>query len=89
MNKGWIVAIVVVIAVLAIPGCSWVVTHNRIVSYHEQIDGAFAQVETVLQRRYDLIPNLVNTVKGYAQHEREVLEDITKYRSSCRRTTRI
>lgn len=55
--------------------------NNRLVAKQEAVQGQWAQVETVLQRRYDLIPNLVNTVKGYAEHEREVLEDVTRLRS--------
>jgi LemA protein len=55
--------------------------NNDLVRLHEGIDGAWAQVETVLQRRYDLVPNLVSTVKGYAAHEREVLEEVTRARS--------
>jgi LemA protein len=60
---------------------SWVGSYNQIVTRNEQIDGAWAQVETDLQRRYDLIPNLVNTVKGYAAHEKGVLEEVARLRS--------
>jgi LemA protein len=55
--------------------------NNQLVSLQEQTKGSWAQVETVLQRRYDLIPNLVATVKGYAQHEKELFENIAKVRS--------
>ena len=56
-------------------------TYNAMVTMDENINGAWAQVENVLQRRYDLIPNLVETVKGYAAHESEVLIQITEARS--------
>ncbi len=56
-------------------------SYNGLVALNESIDGSWAQVENVLQRRYDLIPNLVNTVKGYAKHERGLLTEITKLRS--------
>ena len=56
-------------------------SYNRLVTGSEQVDSAWAQVETVLQRRYDLIPNLVNTVKGFAAQEREVLTEVTRLRS--------
>jgi len=56
-------------------------TYNRLVSMDEGIKGAWAQVENQLQRRYDLIPNYVETVKGYAAHEKEVLMGVTKARS--------
>ena len=47
----------------------------------EEVHTAWSQVETVLQRRYDLIPNFVNTVKGYAKHEKDILEEVTRLRS--------
>ena len=55
--------------------------NNRFVALQENVHTAWGQVETVLQRRYDLIPNLVNTVKGYAKHEKGVLEEVTRLRS--------
>jgi LemA protein len=56
-------------------------SYNGLVRRRESIKGAWGQVENVLQRRYDLIPNLVETVKGYAAHEKSTLEDIAKFRS--------
>jgi LemA protein len=55
--------------------------NNRLVGLQENVRRAWAQVETVLQRRFDLIPNLVNTVKGYAEHEESVLTEVTRLRS--------
>ena len=66
-----------------------VVTYNRIVRLHEQIPAAWSQVENVLQRRNDLIPNLVETVKGYAKHEQTVFGDISKALQSFNRATTI
>lgn len=77
MKKSLIVAGAVV-GLVAVWGIG---TRNRIVTQDEEITAAGAQVESVLQRRYDLIPNLVTTVKGYAAHEREVFEDVTRLRS--------
>ncbi|PKG01333.1 hypothetical protein Y019_09780 [Alcanivorax sp. 97CO-6] len=54
---------------------------NNIPTYDEQVKAAWSQVENQYQRRADLIPNLVNTVKGYASHEREVLVDVTQARA--------
>ena len=72
-----IVVVVVLLAIFfSIKG-----TYNRLVSLDEGIKGAWAQVENQLQRRYDLIPNYVETVKGYAAHEKEVLMGVTKARS--------
>lgn len=56
-------------------------TYNQLVGRRETIQESWAQVENVLQRRYDLIPNLVNTVKGYAAHERGIFEEVTRLRS--------
>jgi LemA protein len=60
---------------------SFILVYNGIVSKHETITAKWAQVENQLQRRNDLIPNLVNTVKGYAAHEKTVFEDVTNARS--------
>jgi LemA protein len=57
------------------------VWYNRLISSREEIKASWSQVENVMQRRYDLIPNLVNTVKGYAKHERKLLSDIARLRT--------
>jgi len=77
MKAGWIVLGLVLLIVLGFGGC-----YNSLVTKHEAIKAQWSQVENVLQRRMDLIPNLVNTVKGYAKHERKLLENITKARSA-------
>jgi LemA protein len=56
-------------------------SYNGLVSSSQGIDAQWAQVQNDMQRRYDLIPNLVNTVKGYAKHESSVLEEVTRLRS--------
>lgn len=56
-------------------------SYNGLVSTKTAMDGAYANVDADLQRRYDLIPNLVETVKGYAKHEKDVLEEVTRLRS--------
>ncbi|MFA5564379.1 MAG: LemA family protein [Acidimicrobiia bacterium] len=72
----WILlAIVVVIAIYAI------VTYNGLVSFRNRIENAWAQIDVQLKRRYDLIPNLVETVKGYASHEQETLERVIQARN--------
>jgi LemA protein len=77
MKTAWIVFGVVVLAIVV----TLFGSYNSLVTLDEDIDAAWGQVQTVLQRRYDLIPNLVNTVKGYASHEKEVLEEVTRLRS--------
>jgi len=70
--------VAVVIAVL-FSSCGY----NKMVSMDEQVTSQWAQVENVYQRRADLIPNLVNTVKGYAEHEKETLEGVIEARSKA------
>jgi LemA protein len=71
-----------VIAAFFFLGIAWFTTvNNTLVSLDEGVKAKWSQVENVYQRRADLIPNLVNTVKGYAKHEAGVLEEVTKARS--------
>jgi len=69
------------LVVILVAGVAMASVYNGIVTKHETITAKWAQVENQLQRRNDLIPNLVNTVKGYAAHEKTVLEDVTNARS--------
>lgn len=80
MKKGWIILGVVVIVIIALVG-SIIGNYNRFVTLDEAIRASWAQVESQLQRRNDLIPNLVNTVKGYAKHESSVFENIAAARA--------
>ena len=83
MKKSTII-IIVVIALLAI----WGVTgYNGLVTMDENVSGQWSNVETQYQRRADLIPNLVNTVKGYATHEKETLEGVVEARSKATQMT--
>ena len=66
---------------LLIAGGSLVGIYNRLVGQNEEVNKAWAQVQNVLQRRADLIPNLVETVKGYASHEKQVFESVAEARS--------
>lgn len=71
-----IALIIVVVLVLYV-----VFAYNRLVTLRNRIKNAWAQIDVQLKRRYDLIPNLVETVKGYAKHEREVFEKVTEARA--------
>jgi LemA protein len=73
--------LVVLLAIVLIPFGFLKGTYNSLVTMDENVKAAWAQVENQLQRRYDLIPNYVETVKGYAAHEKEVFTEITKARS--------
>lgn len=78
MNLGFIVLIVAVAVVL------WVIlNYNRFVSFRNRAQEAWSDIDVQLKRRYDLIPNLVETVKGYAAHERELFERVTQARAQA------
>lgn len=86
MKKGLVALIVV--AVLVLGGFIWVKNvYNQIVVSDEYIQATWAQVENVYQRRADLIPNLVSTVKGYAAHESETLENVVAARAKATQVT--
>ena len=86
MKKGLVVLIAV--AVLVLGGFVWVKNvYNQIVVSDEYIQSTWAQVENVYQRRADLIPNLVSTVKGYAAHESETLENVVAARAKATQVT--
>src|SRR5271163_818830 len=80
MKTGVIVLIVVVLA-LVLGGCEFVGERNKLATENEAINGAWAQVDADLQRRADLIPNLVETVKGYAKEETTVIANISNARA--------
>ena len=83
MKKSTII-IIAIIALLAI----WGITgYNGLVTMDENVSGQWSNVETQYQRRADLIPNLVNTVKGYASHEKETLEGVVEARSKATQMT--
>lgn len=84
MNKITSIVVLLLILVFCINGCS---TFNTMVSLDEDSETSWSQVENVYQRRLDLIPNLVNTVKGYATHEKETLEGVIEARSKATSTT--
>ncbi len=80
----WLWIVIGIVLLLAIAG---VVSYNRFVSQRNLIRNAWANIDTELRRRYDLIPNLVETVKGYAAHERGVFEEVARTRSAAAAAT--
>ena len=74
----------IVIAIIAVVLVFWVIgIYNNLVSLRNNRENAFANIEVQLKQRYDLIPNLVNTVKGYAEHEKGLLEAVTAARTAA------
>jgi len=74
---GWIIGIIIAILVIVVIGL-----FNSLVRLRNQVKNSWAQIDVQLKRRYDLIPNLVETVKGYVKHEKETLENVTKARAA-------
>lgn len=81
---GWIILAIVVILVIAV-----IAMYNSLVQARIKVDNAWSQIDVQLQRRFDLIPNFVETVKGYMTHEKETFEKITNLRSSWSETQTI
>ena len=78
---GWVILVIVVV------GLFFAVVYNSLVRGRNRVDNAWSQIDVQLKRRYDLIPNLVETVKGYATHERETFERVTQARSAAQSAT--
>ena len=78
-----LVALLVVLGILGLVAIVGIGIYNGLVGSRNQVDNAWAQIDVQLKRRHDLIPNLVETAKGYMKHERETFESITKDRSAA------
>lgn len=88
---GWgialiIIAVVLVVLIIAIVAW-WISTYNKMVTNAQKVENQWSQIDVQLKRRYDLIPNLVETVKGYAKHEKETLENVIMWRSRATSAT--
>jgi LemA protein len=79
LSLGW----VIVLAILVIVVLFLVLTYNRLVTLRQRVREAFSDIDVQLKRRHDLIPNLVETVKGYAAHERGVFDEVTQARAGA------
>ena len=75
------VPLIVFVVLLVVVGGYFAMTYNKLVRLRNRVDTAWSQIDVQLKRRYDLIPNLVETVKGYASHERETLEQVIELRN--------
>ncbi|HAB67274.1 MAG TPA: LemA family protein [Firmicutes bacterium] len=81
MKKSTMILIVLV-AIILLVGGSFISSYNKLIDLNEQVDNQSSNIDTQLERRLNLIPNLVNTVKGYTNHETETIELITKAREN-------
>ncbi|RXK18265.1 LemA family protein [Macrococcus sp. DPC7161] len=79
--KKLLVPIIVIVVILALAASMLIAPYNKLVDYSQEVDKQESNIDTQLQRRVDLIPNLVNTVKGYASHEKEVFQSVADARS--------
>jgi LemA protein len=77
-----VIAVIIIVVVLVLLALYVIVAFNGLVSLRNRIENAWAQIDVQLTRRYDLIPNLVETVKGYAAHERETLDAVIQARNA-------
>ena len=75
--------LVIAIAIVAVVALAALLIYNRMIARRNAVDNSWAQIEAALKRRHDLIPNLVEAVKGYAKHEQKTFEDVTKARSTA------
>ena len=78
----WVIVLVVIVALIVI---ALITLYNRFVRLRNRVDNSWAQIEVQLKRRWDLIPNLVETVRGYAAHERGTFEAVTEARANAQR----
>ena len=81
------IVLLILLGLVVVIGLYLVVLYNGLVKFRNRIENAWAQIDVQLTRRYDLIPNLVETVKGYAAHEKETFEAVTRARSMAQDAT--
>ncbi len=84
MTEGGILLLIILAIAVGVLLIFVITTYNSLVALRNHIHDAWANIDTELKRRYDLVPNLVDTVRGYAKHEREVLERVVSLRNQCR-----
>jgi LemA protein len=82
-----VIALIIVVALIAIVALVYVLARNGIIAARNRCDEAWSGIDVQLKRRHDLIPNLVESVKGYASHERETFENVTKARNEAMAAT--
>ena len=81
--SGGLIAVIVVVVLVVIVAIWWISTRNGIIASRNRVDESWSGIDVQLKRRHDLVPNLVETVKGYASHESKVFENVTKARAEA------
>ncbi len=81
--SGGLIAVIVIVAIIVIVGIWYVATRNGIIASRNRVDESWSGIDVQLKRRHDLVPNLVETVKGYATHEQQVFENVTDARAKA------
>ena len=83
----WIIMIIAIVSATVLFGAIfaiwWIITYNKLVRMENDVDEAYSTMDVYMKKRYDLIPNLIETVKGYAKHEKDALEAVMKARYSA------
>lgn len=83
ISYGWIAAIAIAVILIIVLVCMFISYYNKFVKLRNSTDESFSTMDVYLKKRYDLIPNLVSTVKGYAKHEEETLTKVIEARNMC------
>ena len=84
----WVILIIILAVLLVVGGIAWwISTRNKFVRLEEACNESLSGIDVYLKKRYDLIPNLVETVKGYAKHESQTLENVIKARNAAMTAT--
>jgi LemA protein len=78
-----VIAVIIIVGLALLAGLAWILIRNSIIASRNRVDEAWSGIDVQLKRRHDLIPNLVESVKGYATHERETFEKVTKARAQA------
>ena len=81
MDMAWLIPVLIVVALIVIVGVYLWATYNSLVALNVRVDEAWSDITVQLKRRADLLPNLIETVKGYAAHEKAVFENVTRARA--------
>ena len=77
------IAVIIIVGLVVLAGLAWILIRNSIIASRNRVDEAWSGIDVQLKRRHDLVPNLVEAVKGYATHEQKTFENVTKARSQA------